>query len=163
MARPPPTDPHVLHHGHAPTPFTADEIREGCPAGRTIGVLVEPQDGDPYLTINRFVTVDDEGADHETETLTMDGEPIDDAPTKLRTKWEVFQSHASFPEEQTQIDTEVLETRMGDLTCKRYTVTDGPTSDTYWFAVDKPGMPVKVETLSPGGVAYRMTMINDKR
>ncbi|MCH7845067.1 MAG: hypothetical protein IH850_04475, partial [Acidobacteria bacterium] len=54
-------------------------------------------------------------------------------------------------------------TPMGALQCKRYTVTDGPTSDTYWFAMDKPGMPVKVETVGPGGVTYRMTMINDNR
>jgi hypothetical protein len=27
--------------------------------------------------------------------------------------------------------------------------------------MDKPGMPVKVETMGPGGVTYRMTMIND--
>ena len=156
----PESDPHVLQPGHAPTPFTADEIRDGCPEGRTIGLLIEPRDGDPYLTINRFVTVDEEGADHQTESLTMEGEPIDE-PAEIRTKWAEFQSHASFPEEQTRIDTEVLETRMGELQCKRYTVTDGPTTDVYWFAIDKPGMPVKVETTSPGGVAYRMTMIND--
>jgi hypothetical protein len=34
----------------------------------------------------------------------------------------------------------------------------------YWFAVERPGMPVKVETLAQDGVAYyRMTMINDNR
>ena len=72
----------------------------------------------------------------------MEGETIDEA-AEIRTKWTEFQSHASFAEEQTQIDSEVLETRMGELQCKRYTVTDGPTTDVYWFAVDKPGMPVK--------------------
>jgi hypothetical protein len=157
-----PSDPHVFRPGDAPTPFSADEIRDGCPAGRTIGLLIELRDGDPYLTINRFVAVDDEGADHETESLTMDGEPMNET-AKLRTKWIDFQSHASFPEKQTEIVTEVLETRMGDLRCKRYTVTDGPTTDVYWFAEEKPGMPVKVETSGPGGVTYRMTMINDNR
>ncbi len=158
----PQSDPHVFRMGHAPTPFTAAEIRDGCPAGRTIGLLIEPRDGDPYLTINRFVTVDEEGADHTTESLSMEGEPIDD-PVELRTKWEEFQAHASFPEDQTEIADDVLESRMGDLRCRRYTVTDGPTTDVYWFAVDKPGMPVKVETTAPGGVTYRMTMINDNR
>jgi len=157
----PETDPHIVQSGHAPTPFTAAEIRDGCPEGRTIGILIEPRDGDPYLTINRFVTVDEEGADTSTESLTMEGEPIDEEPVETRSKWKEFQAHASFPEEQTEIDSEVLETQMGELRCKRYTVTDGPTTDVYWFAVDKPGMPVKVETTSPGGVAFRMTMIND--
>ena len=158
-----PTDPHVLKIGHAPTPFTADEIREGCPAGRTIGLLIEPREGDPYLQLNRFVTVDEEGADYRIESMTVDGEEIDD-PVEMRTRWEEFQEHASFPGEETQIDTDVLETRMGSLKCMRYTVTDGPTSDVYWFAVDKPGMPVKVETLAQDGVAYyRVTMINDER
>ncbi len=125
-------------------------------------MLIEPREGDPYLTMNRFVSVDEEGADYVVESMTMDGEPIDD-PIEMRTKWAEFQEHASFPEEQTEIDTDVLETRMGSLECKRYTVTDGPTSDIYWFAVGKPGMPVKLETLAPNGVAYRMTMINDNR
>ena len=157
-----PTDPHVLKPGHAPTPFTADEIRDGCPQGRTIGLLIEPRDGDPYLTLNRFVTVDEEGADYAVESMTMDGEPIDD-PIETRTRWEEFQEHASFPEDQTEIGSETLETPIGTFKCKRYTVTDGPTSDVYWFALDKPGMPVKVETMAPGGIAYRMRMINDNR
>jgi len=156
----PTEDPRVVQPGHAQTPFTADEIRQGCRAGRTIGLLVEPPDADPFVTINRFVTVDDEGADHETESLTMEGESMD-PPSQLRTRWKEFQAHASFSAEQTEIQSEVLETPMGELQCKRYTVTDGPTSDTYWFAMDKPGMPVKVETMGPGGVTYRMTMIND--
>ena len=156
----PTEDPRVVQPGHAQTPFTADEIRQGCPAGRTIGLLVEPPDADPFVTINRFVTVDDEGADHETESLTMEGESMD-PPSQLRTRWKEFQAHASFSAEQTEIQSEVLETPMGALQCKRYTITDGPTSDTYWFAMDKPGMPVKVETMGPGGITYRMTMIND--
>ncbi len=158
----PNTDPNIVQLGHAPTPFTAAEIRDGCPAGRTVGMLIEPRDGDPYLTLNRFVTVDESGADTELKSMTMDGEEID-PPVQRRTSWEEFQSHASFPAEQTVIASEVLETPMGDLKCKKYTVTDGPTSDTYWFATDKPGMPVKVETVAPGGVAYRMRMINDNR
>ena len=72
-------------------------------------------------------------------------------PEQLRTRWKEFQAHASFSAEQTEIASEVLDTPMGALQCKRYTVTDGPTSDTYWFAMDKPGMPVKVETVGPGG------------
>ena len=158
----PPDDPNIVQPGHAPTPFTAAEIREGCPAGRSVGMLIEPRDGDPYLTINTFVTVDDESADTEVKSLTMDGEEID-PPVQMRTKWEEFQAHASFPEEQTEIAVETLDTSMGELRCKKYTVTDGPTSDSYWFAVEKPGMPVKVETVAPGGVAYRMRMINDNR
>lgn len=43
----PTEDPRVVQPGHAQTPFTADEIREGCPTGRTIGLLVEPPDADP--------------------------------------------------------------------------------------------------------------------
>ena len=158
----PDVDPHILQPGHAPTPFTAAEIREGCPAGRTVGVLIEPRDGDPYLTINTFVKVDEEGANTEVKSLTMDGEEID-PPVEVRSRWEDLQAHASFPAEQTEIAVDTLETPMGELRCKKYTVTDGPTSDNYWFAVEKPGMPVKVETVAPGGVAYRMRMINDNR
>ena len=98
---------------------------------------------------------------HDSHTIFKSATELLQEPAEIRTKWTEFQSHASFSEEHTQIDSSVLETRMGELQCKRYTVTDGPTTDVYWFAIDKPGMPVKVETTSPGGVAYRMTMIND--
>ena len=40
-------DPHVLSPDLLPTPFSADEIRDGCPAGRTCRTLVEPADAKP--------------------------------------------------------------------------------------------------------------------
>ena len=54
-------DPHVLEPGHAPTPFTAEEIRRGCPPGRTIRMLVEIEGVEPAYRVNRFVGCDEAG------------------------------------------------------------------------------------------------------
>jgi hypothetical protein len=48
-------DPHILGPGLLPTPFTADEIRAGCPDGRFIRLLVEVDVQEPFIRTNRFV------------------------------------------------------------------------------------------------------------
>jgi len=55
-------DPHVLAPGQAPTPFSADEIRGGCPAGRTIRLRVVMVGETPFLRVSRFVECDETGA-----------------------------------------------------------------------------------------------------
>ena len=55
-------DPYVLGPGLLPTPFTADEIRAGCPDGRTIRLLVEPARGESFVRVDRFTLGDDRGA-----------------------------------------------------------------------------------------------------
>jgi hypothetical protein len=47
-------DPHVLAPGRAPTPFTAEEIRDGCPAGRTIRLRVDMVGQASFQRCSRF-------------------------------------------------------------------------------------------------------------
>ena len=101
-----PDDPHILHDGHAPTPFTAAEIRAGCPQGRTITLSVDGEGGSLLKTI-RFVAVDPEGADQESFATTREGEPLGE-PSSARTSWIEFQEHASFPAEATVVEAEAL-------------------------------------------------------
>ncbi len=155
-----PGDPHVLNAGHAPTPFTAEEIREGCPQGRTIRLSVDAGGGS-YVRVIRFATVDDAGANQESLATTPEGEPLGDL-TMDRTSWSEFQEHASFPRATTTIDPEALNTPMGRLECRVYTVRDGESVTRFWFAVSRPGMPVKVETRVNDEVTYTMTMIEDR-
>jgi len=153
-------DPHILAPGRAPTPFTADEIRRGCPAGRTIRLLVESDGEEPYLRISRFVHCDDEGATIERSRLTTDGQPL--GPSEAGwTTWAQLQAHASFPADRTTIVAEQIETPLGVLDCLRYTVGEGSTVQTFWFADTAPGMPVKFTTEEAGRVTSVVAMIAD--
>lgn len=152
-------DPYVVHPGHAPTPFTAGEIRAGCPAGRTIRLLVDA-DGSSYVRIIRFLAVDEEGARRESQATTPAGKPLGE-PTVDRATWSEFQEHASFPEDLASIDYEALNTPLGRLECRVYSVLDGQATTRYWFAPARPGMPVKVETRVDDEATYTMTMIED--
>jgi len=155
-----PDDPRILHPGHAPTPFTADEIRAGCPAGRTIDLAVN-DGGDRYLRTIRFLAVDESAANQESSAFTADGEPLGD-PAIGRTTWLEFQEHASFPAAATTIEREALASFLGRLECLVYTVEDGESISRYWFATTRPGMPVKVETRIGHEISYEMAMTGDE-
>jgi len=155
------TDPHVLGPDLTPTPFTADEIRRGCPPGRLIRLRVETSDGSSYERTNRFVDCDDEGATVERCMFAADGSPVG-APERGRTTWAAFQLHAAFPLALTTVAPEVIESPMGLLECLRFRVLDGADTDTFWFAMSKPGMPVRVVTERDGRLVESMTMIADE-
>jgi hypothetical protein len=155
-----PADPHVLAPDQAPTPFTADEIRRGCPAGRTIRLLVEGVGEAPSHRVNRFVRCDDSGATIERARLTVDGEPLDE-PEVDEVTWADLQRHASFPADRTSIRPETLETPMGREECLRYTVTDGSTVQTFWFATGRPGMPIRFEVQESGETLTSVSVLDD--
>jgi hypothetical protein len=156
------SDPHILAPGRAPTPFTAEEIRRGCPRGRTIRLLVEPHGADPFVRVNRFVETDVEGSTVEKTRFTIDGEPMG-AAEQERTTWLELQEHASFPADQTEIRPETIETPLGVLDCLRYTVADGEAVDTFWFARAAPGMPILFMSEEGGVVTSLVTVIEDRR
>jgi hypothetical protein len=156
-----PNDPHVVEPGHAPTPYTADEIRRGCPAGRTIRLLVESADGKTFIRTTRFMDCDEHGAIQDRALFSVDGEPLGPVQTD-RSSWAELQAHASFPAERTTISEESIDTALGRLDCMRYTVTDGPTVETFWFAKAKAGMPVRFVSEIDGRVTNAVTMIGDE-
>jgi hypothetical protein len=153
-------DPHLLHPDHAPTPFTAEEIRAGCPAGRTIRLSIRG-DGESHTRVIRFVAVSEHGASRESHAYTGEGESLGE-PTIDWTAWTDLQEHASFPQAATSIEPEALTTPLGRRECLVYTVDDGESVTRLWFAVLKPGMPVKVERQVDGVVVHTMTMIEDR-
>jgi hypothetical protein len=156
------SDPHVLGPDLLPTPFTADEIREGCPAGRLIRIRVESEGEAPSERFSRFVDCDDGGATMQRGLVGADGQPVGEARGG-RTSWHELQAHAAFPRSRATQDTDVIETPLGRLECLRYTVLDGADTDTFWFDTGRPGMPVRVTTRRDGRVVESSTMIADER
>lgn len=160
MSSSPTGDPHILETSHAPTPFTAAAIRAGCPAGRTVRLSVERSGQPPYVRVNRFVSTDAEGAVQQSQNLSVDGAAIT-SPEVSRASWLDLQRHASFPRDRTQIDEETIALPVGRLECLRYTVTDEEEEQVFWFAVAKPGMPVKYLIRDHDTVTSSVTMISD--
>ncbi|HUR15048.1 MAG TPA: hypothetical protein VM097_11220 [Mycobacteriales bacterium] len=151
-------DPHVLRPGLAPTPFTAEEIRRGSVPGRTLRVLVEPVGGEPTLRVNRYVECTQEGATLQRWQAALDGTPYGE-PEVDEVTWLELQAHAAFPAEHTTIDPERITTPLGDLDCLRYTVLRDDTEVVFWFAVDRPGMPVRMVTRQSGEVVSTVSLI----
>jgi hypothetical protein len=131
----------------SPTPFTADEIRRGCPPGRTVTIRVREGEGPALLDTSRFVSCDLEQAVVERTIRPEDSEPVS-APQTITARWTDLQAHASFEEDRTMVRREDVISEVGLFECLRYTVTrDGGVAD-FWFAVELPGMPIKVR--APG-------------
>ena len=151
-------DPHVLEPGQAPTPFTADEIRTGCPPGRTIRLRVDVDGETSFQRVSRFVDCDESGATLERFGLSLDGAPLGE-PEANRVSWLDLQAHASFPAAVTTIEPERIETAIGELDCLRYTVRDGTTDEVFWFATDLPGMPIKYLTRENGRVVSTVSVM----
>ena len=154
-------DPHILGPGLLPTPFTADEIRDGCPDGRLIRLLVETDGGEPFLRTNRFIDGDDEGATLESQRLALDGTPLADGEA-TRVTWRQLQAHASFAAATTRRTSETIDLELGSLDCLRYTAVDGAEVSTFWFARSMPGMPVRYQSEEGGRVTSRVTMLENR-
>lgn len=143
-------DPHPLHAGHAPTPFTADEIRRGCPAGRTVTARTEAAGEPDRVDISVFVETDEDGA-----LLESNGQ-------RHRVSWRELQGHASFPAEATTIAEDVLDGPLGQLECLSYRVVTDDTAATFWFAKERPGMPVLFTTEKAGAIVSTTMVIADE-
>lgn len=145
---------------NAPTPFTADEIRAGCPDGRTITLLVEPAGGEPFRRVNRYRDADHDGVTIDRWTLGPDGERVGEVAA-TRSTWLELQAHASFPADVTTVTRETVELPLGEVEALRYRVGTGADAATFWFAPAHPGMPVRYESPSAAGGVDRTTVVSD--
>lgn len=153
-------DPHVLADDHLPTPFTAAEIREATPPGRTVTVHHESGGPTPSVTSTRILwaEVSADGAIQHRVTEPAEGA---DTPTRLEVTWHQLQEHASFPAATTVRERVVVDHVLGRLDCWRYTVTEGGDETTFWFDIDRPGMPVQVESRRGTELLATMTVVAD--
>ena len=156
-----PPDANRIQPDHLPTPFSAADIRAGCPVGRTIQLQREAAGGELTFLRIRFVQVDDDGAVQEFQSTDSEGLPIGE-PTRRRSSWLDLQHHASQPASTTVIDEVDLELPFGTEACWRYTVSAGDGSATFWFAKARPGMPVQVDERVGGELVSRSVVIADE-
>jgi hypothetical protein len=159
MALPP--DANRLQPDHLPTPFSADDIRAGCPLGRTIRLRVEALGAEPAHRRIRFVEVDSQTAVQEFASTDADGRPVGEAALR-RSTWLELQHHASQPAAATSLDEVDLELPMGVEACWRYRVRDGDATAQFWFAKGRAGMPVQVEEWEGDRLVGRTLMIDDR-
>lgn len=155
-----PPDAHRMQPDHLPTPFSAADIRVGCPVGRTIR-LQSDEGGEVTFRRIRFVEVDANSAIQEFQATDEDGQPIGE-PTRRRSGWLDLQRHASQPASVTVIDEVDLALPLGTEACWRYVVGTRDDGVTYWFAKGRAGMPVQVEERVGGELVSRSVMIGDE-
>jgi len=153
-----PPDSHRLRPDHLPTPFSAAEIRDGCPAGRTIRMREETPGAAPRFRRIRFVEVDEETAVQEFQATDEAGRPLGE-PSRRSSTWLDLQRHASQPAEATAVDEVVQTLPFGDFACWLYTVRAPDAELRFWFVKELPGMPVQVEEWINGQLAGRSVMI----
>jgi hypothetical protein len=155
-----PPEANRLQPDHLPTPYSAADIRAGCPFGRTIHIQSEAG-GELTFRRIRFVEIDTDGAVQEFQSTDREGRPIGE-PTRRRSSWLDLQRHASQPASATVIDEIDLELPFGTEACWRYTVSTPEGSATFWFAKGRAGMPVQVEELEGGELVSRSVVVGDQ-
>lgn len=156
------SDPRVVDPGHAPTPFTADEIRRGCPTGRQVTVAHVAPDGSSEFWTTTFARTDDETAVIINQHVDEAGQPLG-AASELVATWDELQAHASFPADSTSITEEELSIPIGRLACLRYLVTEGGNTKTLWFARSLPGLPVKTIYSEEGATRLTTVVVRDSQ
>lgn len=147
---------------HAPTPFSAAEIRQGCPLNRKIVFQVETFGKPMFFQTMIFDVPTNEGTTVESFTKTADGKMVGKRQY-LISKWTELQAHASFPAKDTVITNEKYTTPAGTFDCWLYTISTEATGKKgvkkLWFAKNLPGPPVGYEDSVDGQVTYKMVML----
>lgn len=155
----PAEDPRRMQPTHAPTPYTAEEIRKACPEGRTDVIRIESKDRVTLMTVI-FLKCDEEGAEVERASVKEDGTKLGSG--KKTSTWKELQAHASFPEAQTKITDETIEVPAGKFECWLYTVNRPAGICRMYFAKKLRGPPVKMVMEIDGKVDSTMTLVEHK-
>lgn len=157
-----PDEANRLRPDHAPTPYTAEQIRKACGEGRTDVFRIEKAGEKPWTYTIKFLKGDREAAEVESFNAAEDGKVI--SRSKDRQMWVDFQAHASFLELDTKITEETIEVPAGKFDCWLYTVQkrDAGATVRMWFAKKLPGPPVKMATEEAGKTVFSMTLKEHK-
>lgn len=157
----PDLDGRILDPTHAPTPYTAGQLRAECRPGRVNSwSMVTPQG--EFVSTMRFVKADEEGVQLESLLMSADQTPAGPVEETYGA-WTDLQSHASFPAARTTIEVDTVEVPAGRFECWLYTITDdsdgSPRISQFWFAKDLPGPPVRMTVMEGRESKMDMRMI----
>jgi hypothetical protein len=155
-------DSHLLRPDHLPTPFSAAEIRAGFVPGREVRSVVIRQGAEPVVRVTHSVAADAEGGEYEVWTETRDGRRLTE-PERGRSAWLELQGHASMPAASTTIEDVSIETPAGMFEGRRYTRVGDGSVDTFWFAMSRPGAPVRMESRVGDEVVFASEMIEERQ
>jgi hypothetical protein len=157
-----PDEANRMRPDHAPTPYTAEQIRKASGEGRTDVFRIESAGQKPWTYTLKFLKGDREAAEVESFNPADDGTVT--SRSKDRQMWVDFQAHASFLELDTKITEETNEVPAGKFDCWLYTVLkrDAGATVRMWFAKKRPGPPVRMTTEEKGKVVFAMTLKEHK-
>lgn len=145
----------------APRPFTADEIREASPAGRTYRFKLDGEEAKGAHVEMEFVEADEDGCTMERRLYDAKGEIIGEAERKEST-WEELMRLASYPKDATTIAKAKVVTPAGEFDGVVYTMTEIKNGRTLVtrasFATSLPGAPVKLEREKNGRLLEAMIL-----
>lgn len=157
-----PTTPPVPEDRFAPTPYTAEQIRDATKVGRTYEFITEKPEGPPQRTRMKFVAVTAQGATVEEVTLDGTGKPTGKTARGDST-WAELRDHAKYPKAGTTIEETTTITPAGTFACKRYTVVEqkpeGEARTIACFANDLPGPPVELRKEVGGQMVTTMSLL----
>jgi len=147
----------------APTPYTAEEIRAANPVGTVLVYRIQQTGTPTVVRTMEFVRADANGARISSSTVTEGGAPVG-TPSDADAPWTELRDHGAFPAARTLRSRRSCTVPGGSFECLLYTVTgeeEGiPTVSRYWFARERPGPPVLVETEREGVVVFRMELMD---
>jgi hypothetical protein len=146
----------------APTPYTAEQIRDATKVGRTYEFVIEKPDAPPERLRMKFVAVTAQGTTVESVPLDGTGKPTGKVERGDST-WAELRDHAKYPKAGTTIEEATTITPAGTFTCKRYTVVEqkpaGEARTVACFASDLPGPPVELRKEMGGQLVMTMSLL----
>ena len=159
-----PPEANRMNPDHAPTPFSAAEIRKGCPNGRTSKYLIEVAGNPNSFQVVSFVNGDKDGTGFESITMGHEGKQVGEKQA-AEARWDELQYHASFPEADTLISSDPYTTPAGEFDCWHYEVNKEKEGKKevahYWFAKSLPGAPIYMEQILDGKPVFKMTLVEN--
>ena len=156
-----PAESHRMQPDHHPTPFSVAQIREGFVIGREVRSLMVRAGGERYVLARRNLSADAETGTFEVWTETPDGERTSEPEQGASTFLEL-QGHASMPIDATTIEPLEFDVPMGRFDGLRYTRVQGDKVDTFWFAMERPGAPLRFEFRVGDAVVFSSTALSER-
>lgn len=157
-----PAESHRMQPDHHPTPFSAAQIRDGFVVGRELRSLIVRTGGEPYVLARRNLSADGETGVYEAWTETPEGDRTSE-PEQGSSTFLELQRHASMPVATTTIEPVEVDVPMGSFDGLRYTRVQSDAVDTFWFALARPGAPLRIESRVGGDLVFASTAISERQ